>query len=113
MDQDDIKDVKNDVYTIKQEHHEARRRCDDIQRALYTLVEAQKNTTKNVDRLADDVKILIQNSSEYHILENNIENLEKKCEELEASKQWGFRLLIGAFITAISSLLIDFFRHAS
>jgi uncharacterized coiled-coil DUF342 family protein len=108
---EDIESVRDDVKVIQREHGEARRRCDEIQKALYTLVEAQKNTTKNVDRLADDVKALIKNASEYHVLEVGIENINKKVEELESSKQWGFRLIIGAVITAVIGLLYDFRGH--
>ena len=108
---DEIGDVKDDVKIIQHEHNEARRRCDEIQKALYTLVEAQKNTTKNVDRLADDVKALIKNSSEYHILESSITAVNKKCDDLEESKQWGFRLIIGAVLLSLVRLLYEAKDH--
>ena len=108
---EEISTVKNDVMFIQKEHQEARKRCDEIQKALYTLVEAQKNTTKNVDRLADDVKALIKNSSEYHVLENNISALTLRMNEIEDSKQWGFRLIVGAVIMSLVGILYDFRGH--
>ncbi len=101
----------NDVKHIQREHAEARKRCDEIQKALYTLVEAQKNTTKNVDRLAEDVKVLIKNAYEFHVLEHDISDLNKRCDNLESSKQWGFRLIVGAVIMSAVGFLLNVKLH--
>lgn len=62
-------------------------KVNKINNALYTLIEAQKNTTKNVDNLTADIKSISKTLS-------HLESIDRRLNDLENSKTWGFRLVI-------------------
>jgi len=88
-----------------EELEEVKRDIKDINKALYTLIEAQSNTTHNVDMLSSDVKEMLKASMSCDIVNSDVKDIEKRVSILEDSKTWGFRLVIGAVILAVVGLV--------
>jgi len=84
---------------------EVKRDIKDINKALYTLVEAQSNTTHNVDMLANDVKEMLKGSMSCNLVDAQVREQDKRITVLEDSKTWGFRLVVGAVILAFIGLV--------
>ncbi len=84
---------------------EVKRDIKDINKILYQLVEAQSNTTHNVDMLSKDVKEMLKASMSCDIVDNDVKDLEKRVSILEDSKTWGFRLVAGAVMMAVVGLV--------
>jgi hypothetical protein len=119
---------------IEEEQKRQRERCVNFEKALSTLIEAQKNTTRNVDNLATDVKGMLKNSLHFDILEKELEltnnrllkmedmnfnqmkqdikSLDKKMEGIEQSKTWLWRLIVGAIILNLVGLVYDMKLHS-
>lgn len=84
---------------LSKKAEEYNKRVNEINTALYTLIEAQKNTTKNVDTLTTDVKELTKTITNY-------EAISKRVEDLESSRTWVYRLVIGTLITAAIAIIL-------
>lgn len=76
-----------------------------IREALYTLIEAQRNTTKNVDALADDLKEVFKTTQNFNLLETKLNTLELKLKKIEDTKTWEYRIFIGAVVGGIITLI--------
>ena len=79
----------------------------DINKVLYQLTEAQKNTTKNVDILTSDIKEMLKKSMNCQMVHNELQALEHRVTDLEASKTWGFRLVVGALMLGLVNILLE------
>lgn len=86
-------------HKIEEREKEYAEKITDLTVALHTLIEAQKNTTKNVDILTNDVKHLTAAITNY-------EAVSKRVEDLESSRTWAYRLIIGTLIAGAITLLI-------
>lgn len=84
---------------LEEKEKEYSEKISELTIALHTLIEAQKNTTKNVDILTSDVKHLTTAITNY-------EAVSKRVEDLESSRTWGYRLIIGTLIAGAITLLI-------
>ncbi len=89
---------ENEIIKVQERHEN---KIENLQEAMYTLIEAQKNTTRNVDHLAEDVKEMLKSAGSCAVVESKIVSLEKRTKVLEDSKTWGFRLIIGGLIMSI------------
>ena len=79
-----------------------------IKDALYTLIEAQRNTTKNVDNLTQDMKEVIRAHSNFDTVEAQITSVEKRIKKIEETKTWEYRIFIGTVITGVVALVTKF-----
>lgn len=79
-----------------------------MREAIYTLIESQKNTTKNVDALTKDMKEMVKNSSMHETNANKIISLEKRVKTIEDAKTWEYRIFIGAIISGAITLIAKF-----
>jgi len=84
---------------------------EDIQKALYTLIEAQKNTTRNVDSLSADVKGMLKTTLNFSLIEKEIAHMEERVKHLEDHNSWGMKLIVGAVFTAIIGLIFGIKSH--
>lgn len=99
-------EVSRDITELKQDFAEHKHEIGDIQKALYTLIEAQKNTTRNVDTLSLDVKEMLKSSLGFDIVKKEVDLLTLRVNSLEESKNWGFKLIVGTVLTSVIGLLI-------
>ena len=76
-----------------------------MRQAIYTLIESQKNTTKNVDSLTADMKEIIKTSGYHDVHRGKITSIEKRLKKIEDAKTWEYRIFIAAVISAAGSLL--------
>ncbi len=79
-----------------------------MREAIYTLIESQKNTTKNVDALTKDMKEIIKGTGQYEAQSNKIASIEKRIKTMEEAKTWEYRIFIGAIITGAITLIAKF-----
>lgn len=81
-----------------------------LQQALYTLVEAQRNTVSNIDMLTKDIKEIVnltyENESIKTAVQKDIEHFGKRVEELEKSRVWVIRLIIGSVFSIITAVVV-------
>ena len=125
--------MREQLDQIQDEQNKQREKCGNFQADMATLLEMQKNTTRNVDSLAQDVKGLLKNALHFEVLdkkidatnikltktENEVELLDiskikrditenrKDIDTLEKSRTWGFRLITGALAIGIIKIIID------
>lgn len=79
-----------------------------MREAIYTLIESQKNTTKNVDALTKDMKEIIKQAGKHETNANKIISLEKRVKTMEDAKTWEYRIFIGAIISGAITLIAKF-----
>jgi Cu2+-containing amine oxidase len=145
------------LHDLKEEQERQRDKCGEFSKALVQLIEAQKNTTRNVDALAADVKGVLKSTMHFELLEKKLEltnarvaklettatqcpvvlndlkecqdhikdikkvdqnvitqrlgETEKDIKELQDSKSWGYKLIIGAVVMGIIGLIFDWKLH--
>ena len=88
-------------------------------RLKYILDDSFLSIIKNIiienevlfQKISEDIKILIKNTYEFQVLEMGMGDISKRCDDLENSKQWGFRLIVGAVIMSVISFFLDFKIH--
>ena len=95
MEQEAMNYIVKETRELLQSHDEE---LKQINKALYSLLEVQKITTKNVDSLTKDVKKLTES-----VLTMN--TLEKRISSLENSQIWVVRTIIGAIIIEAMRLI--------
>ena len=98
---DDITHIEKDIDKTK----------DDLvvmREAIYTLIESQKNATKNVDALTKDMKEIIKGTGQYDTQNTKIISLEKRVKTMEEAKTWEYRIFIASIVTGAITLIAKF-----
>ncbi len=90
---------------IERELDKSQNDIKSIREALFTLIEAQRNTTKNVDNLATDLKEVFKITQNLYIFETRLKELEGKSKKFEDAKVWEYRIFIGAIVGGIVTLV--------
>ncbi len=98
---DEIAHLEKDVDKIQED-------LGVMREAIHTLIESQKNTTKNVDSLTADMKTLLKDSSKHEENLGKILLLEKRVKSMEDAKTWEYRFFIGAVISGAITLIAKF-----
>ena len=80
----------------------------EIKSALTTLIEAQRNTTKNVDNLTTDMKKLIKSTASFDVIETELHQLDQRVKKIEDTKTWEYRIIIGAIVGGIITIIVKF-----
>ena len=75
------------LHDLKEEQDRQRDKCGEFSKALVQLIEAQKNTTRNVDALAADVKGVLKSTMHFELLEKKLELTNARIAKLEVSSQ--------------------------
>ena len=78
-------EIHEKIHTMQEVQEKQREDCGEFQKALYTLIEAQKNTTRNVDALAQDVKGVLKSSMHFELLEKKLEMTNTRINKLEGN----------------------------
>jgi len=106
--------MQEEYIRFEEQLHELRKKQDkhaseisEIKQALAELIQMQKNTTRNVNELSNDVKEMLKKSLSHEMQEKEIKILHERIDSLEETKTWTFRLVTGAIIMAVLSLLFD------
>ena len=71
------------LHDLKEEQDRQRENCGEFSKALAQLIEAQKNTTRNVDTLALDVKGVLKSAMHFELLEKKLEITNLRLSKLE------------------------------
>jgi len=78
-------EIQDRIQEIKKEQDEQRKNCGELQQAISALVEAQKNTTRNVDTLAADVKGVLKTTMHFELLDKKLELTNARISKIEAT----------------------------
>ena len=80
------------------------KKITDLTSVLSQISEAQKNNSKMIEVVNKDIKHLNGIMVEYKVLSVKMKNLEEKINDLEESKTWMFRMIVGIVMGAIIEL---------
>lgn len=80
------------------------KKITDLTSILSKISEAQKNNSKMIEVVNADIKHLNSIIVEYKVLSVKMKNLEEKINDLEESRTWMFRMIVGIVIGAVIEL---------
>jgi septal ring factor EnvC (AmiA/AmiB activator) len=107
----DQQEIMAEVRELKRQHEKQRDKINELHTSLYTLIESQKITTRNMERLTEDIKDILKSSSSIEVVEKEIVMINHRLKDLEDNKAWLFKMVVGAVVMAGIGLIIDF-KHA-
>ena len=84
------------------------KKITDLTSLLSKITESQKNNTKMIEVINSDIKHLNGIIVEYKVLSVKMKALEDKINDLEESRTWMFRMIVGIVIGAVIELAFKF-----
>jgi len=100
--------LDDDIRELRHKQEEQHREIVHIKELISNLANVQKNTTENINILTSDIKEILKHSLTYEIVEKEMVMLSRRIENLEESRSWTLKLIVGAIIMALVGLVIDY-----
>ena len=105
-DEECIKAVTQELDKLHDKIEENSHDLNEIKNIVGKLADIQRITTQNIKILTNDVQNLLKTSLMHEAHQKEIADIREKLEALEENKIWLNRLIIGAFIMAVISMVI-------
>lgn len=99
--------LKEDLRELKSKQEKQHEEITHLRELIGNLAHIQQSTTENVNLLTSDVKEMLKQSLTYDILEKEIIMINRRIDDIDDSRSWLTKLIIGAIIVAVLGLLFD------
>jgi len=100
--------LDDDIRELRRKQTEQHNEIMHIKELISNLANVQKNTTENINVLTSDIKEILKHSLTYEIVEKEMVMLNRRIENLEESRSWTLKLIVGAVIMGLIGLVLDY-----
>jgi len=107
MSSDNLNNLDKNIKEIQKKQTEQQSEILHLRELIGNLTSIQQNTTDNINILTADVKEMLKHSLTYEMIEKEIVMINRRVDDLDNSRAWLIKLIVGAIIMALVGLIID------
>jgi small-conductance mechanosensitive channel len=102
--------IKDEIRNIREQLLMQQKEILETHKILQSSVEQQKQTQKVLDAFSEDLKEILKAATCCEMNKKDIESINKRLSKVEDSKTWMYRLIVGAVITGVLGIFLEYNR---